>query len=498
MSSESTIFAVSTPQGRAALAIIRISGPRATDVIELMTNLKALPKPRYMTRCTLYAPCSETLLDTKASREVLDEIQIVYYRAPKSYTGEDMIELFTHGSVSVVRDVLTALGSLSGFMPAQPGEFTQRALRNGKMDLTAVEGIHDLIVAETSLQRQLALRALQGETGHLYSTWSATITRCLAHVEALIDFGEDEMIDPQHIQHIVDEIRALHSSIETYLVHGYKGELIRDGIRVVLVGRPNAGKSSLLNRLAQRDIAIVSPIKGTTRDVLETRVDIGGHVVIMSDTAGLNPATTDPIEIEGIRRARKVIEDAHFLLALLDIEPEQASLLSERLKEPHLFFSLLWPHHEETFKTVLARPDRSILVINKVDLLNLHVTSLPSQSCPQQFAPPQCPELPVCFVSCHTGYGLDELIRTLEHQIAKLFEGTPHLDGTLLARARHRIHLSQCVRWLSRFLETHHVRQVELAAEDLRQAVKCLGRITGHVDVEDILDVIFKDFCIGK
>jgi tRNA modification GTPase len=179
-----------------------------------------------------------------------------------------MIELFTHGSVSVVRDVLTALGSLPGFAPAQPGEFTQRALRNGKMNLTEVEGTHDLIVAETSLQRQLAIRALQGETGRIYTDWSTTITRCLAHLEALIDFGEDEMLDPHHMHHITDQIRTLRNSIETHLAQSYKGELIRDGVRIVLVGRPNAGKSSLLNRLTQRDIAIVSPIKGCCSTVI--------------------------------------------------------------------------------------------------------------------------------------------------------------------------------------------------------------------------------------
>jgi tRNA modification GTPase len=480
-----TIFAPATAAGRAAVAIVRISGPETAGALAALTG--DLPPPRAARRHRLVDP------DSGAP---LDDVLVLWFPAPRSFTGEDVAELHLHGSRAVLAAVMDALRRL-GLRLAEPGEFTRRAFYNGKLDLTQAEAIADLAAAETEAQRRQALRQLDGELGGLYRDWAQRLTRALAHLEAVIDFP-DEDLPPAIERQIVAEIDSLGSEIASHLADGHRGERLRDGIAVAIVGPPNAGKSSLLNRIARREAAITSPIPGTTRDIVEVAIDLAGYPVVLADTAGLREAA-DPIEEEGLRRARRRAADAEIRLFVYDaLHPEDAA------------GAAAWPG-----------PD-TILVANKIDLLGpaparhmqskpvvpglgpgIHATTtgavdwgkaVDGRDKPGHDARMRSsacdPEAPYR-VSAVTGEGLDTLLTALAARIA----ATYRIEAPVLTRARHRQALEDAAAALDRALAA---QLPELRAEDLRLALRNLGHITGTVDVEDLLDVIFRDFCLGK
>ena len=384
------------------------------------------------------------------SSEELDDGLALWFPAPHSVTGEDVAELHLHGSRAVLAAVMAGL-SRRGLRLAEPGEFTRRAFLNDKLDLTQAEAVADLAAAETEAQRRQALRQLDGHLGGVYRGWGERLLRLVAHLEAAIDFP-DEDLPPEIEREVAEGARALANEVESHLDDGHRGERLRDGIAVAILGPPNAGKSSILNQLARREAAITSPIAGTTRDVIEVAIDLAGYPVMLADTAGLRDSA-DVIEQEGLRRALKRAEEAELRLFVFDAtRPEDAQ------------GAAAWPG-----------PD-TLLVANKIDLAS------------GRDAPPLARAIPV---SALTGEGLPKLIAALSSRVARSYDGT----APVLTRARHRQALETALEGLRRSLAAD---LPELRAEDLRLAWRSLGRITGRVDVEDLLDVIFRDFCLGK
>jgi tRNA modification GTPase len=381
--------------------------------------------------------------------EDLDDGLALWFPAPRSVTGEDVAELHLHGSRGVLAAVMAVLGR-RGLRLAEPGEFTRRAFLNGKLDLTQAEAVADLAAAETEAQRRQALRQLDGQLGEIYRGWGERLLRLLAHLEAAIDFPDEEL-PPAIEAEVAEGSRRLAEEIESHLADGHRGERLRDGIAVAILGPPNAGKSSLLNQLARREAAITSPIAGTTRDVIEVAIDLAGYPVLLADTAGLRDSA-DIIEQEGLRRALKRAEEAELRLFVFDAcRPGDAN------------GAAAWPG-----------PD-TLLVANKIDLA-ADRNALPAGAIP---------------VSALTGEGLPVLIAALASRIEQTYD----VAAPVLTRARHREALETALSALRRSLAAE---LPELRAEDLRLAWRSLGRITGRVDVEDLLDVIFADFCLGK
>ncbi|NXS94110.1 GTPB3 GTPase, partial [Jacana jacana] len=497
-----TIFALSSGHGRCGVAVIRTSGPGSRGALQCLTATPELPPPRVLALRRIRDP------DTA---ETLDRGLVVWFSGPQSFTGEDCAELHVHGGPAVVSGVLRALGRLPGLRPAEPGEFTRRAFRRGKLDLTAAEGLGDLIRAETEAQRRQALRQMEGELGRLYQRWSETLTQALAHLEAYIDFSEDDNVEEEVLSQgegwgwgcgtpcpfsvcpppwsppgscplpcsfpTVDAtVRALEQEIGAHLQDGRRGELLRGGVHAVIAGPPNVGKSSLLNLLCQRPAAIVSPVAGTTRDVVEVALNVGGYPLVLSDTAGLRDAT-DPIEQEGVSRARDRLQQADLVLAVLDA----TTVATEPVGLGAALGSLLPPP---------ATTTPCILVLNKADLLQGGWGALPD-ACTRGNPLP-----PTTLLSCKTGQGLDHLLELLGQQLAQLC-GDPLAGSPSLTQSRHSLHLGDCVVALARYGRERQ-QDLGLAAEGLRLARRHLGLITGQVGAEDILDIIFRDFCVGK
>ncbi|XP_071434147.1 tRNA modification GTPase GTPBP3, mitochondrial [Pithys albifrons albifrons] len=460
-----TIFALSSAPGRCGVAVIRASGPGSRGALQTLTGTPKLPPPRVLALRRIRDP---------VTAETLDRGLVVWFPGPRSFTGEDCAELHVHGGPAVVSGVLRALGRLPGLRPADPGEFTRRAFRRGKLDLTAAEGLGDLIRAETEAQRRQALRQMEGELGQLYQRWSDTLTQALAHLEAYIDFSEDDNVEEEVLCQVDGTVRALAQEIGAHLRDGRRGELLRGGVHAVIAGPPNVGKSSLLNLLCQRPAAIVSPVAGTTRDVVEVALNIGGYPLVLSDTAGLREAT-DPVEREGVTRARDRLCQADLVLAVLDataVPPGLAGLGS-------------------ALGALQPPPDTPcVLVLNKADLLRVSGGPL-RDTCTQS---PPLP--PTTLLSCKTGEGLDHLLELLAQQLAQLC-GDPLGGSPSLTQSRHSQHLGGCATALARYGQERR-RDLALAAEQLRLARRELGRITGHVGTEDVLDIIFRDFCVGK
>ncbi|HEY7610840.1 MAG TPA: tRNA uridine-5-carboxymethylaminomethyl(34) synthesis GTPase MnmE [Alphaproteobacteria bacterium] len=444
MSGADTIFALSTARGRSAIAVIRVSGPRAAAALAaLAPQVRAQPRVAKLVR-----------LRDPASGEAIDDALALWFPAPRSETGEDVVELQVHGGRAVIAGALDALASLPGFRPAEPGEFTKRAFLNGKVDLTAAEGLLDLIEAETAAQRRQALRQMEGGLADLYEDWRARLMRALAHLEADIDFV-DEDLPPDVAGAALSGLGELAAEIRRHLADRRRGEVLREGLSVAILGAPNVGKSSLINALTRRETAIVSAIAGTTRDIVEARLDFGGYPVLLADTAGLREIDdrSDPIEREGIRRALARAENADLRILVF---------VAGGAPDP--------------FVTGLIGPD-SVLVANKADLLAAAPAALPTGA---------------LLVSAATGQGIAMLrSRLLAEAEARMAAG----DTPAITRARHRSALSECVAHLER---AQTAASGELIAEDVRMAARALGRITGRVDVEDLLDVIFREFCIGK
>uniref|UniRef100_UPI00398ED885 tRNA modification GTPase GTPBP3, mitochondrial n=1 Tax=Pristiophorus japonicus TaxID=55135 RepID=UPI00398ED885 len=469
----STIFALSSGHGRCGVAVIRVSGPASSTTLSCLTGGRPLPTARAATLRPLLEP---------GSGERLDSALVLWLPGPHTFTGEDCCELHVHGGLAVVSGVLGALGCLAGLQPAQAGEFTKRAFQNGRLDLTEAEALGDLIHAETEAQRRQALRQMAGDLGRLYRGWSGRLTRCLAHAEADIDFGEDDNIEEGLLGRVDTEVRDLQAELGRHLCDSRRGERLRGGVRVAIVGPTNAGKSSLLNAMCQRPAAIVSPVAGTTRDVVEAALNVGGYPVLLSDTAGLRE-TADTVEREGVRRARERLEQADIVVVVVDaaeLPPDVVPFLQRYLSEV-----------SSSPESQQRRADADWLVVcNKTDLVPPRDWDRLCLAAEQRGLPRVCP------LSCKTGSGFDGFLQLLGERVEKMC-GDPLAGSPSLTQARHRLHLQSCAHALAQY---HRHRQLDLvlAAEQLRLALRQLGKITGKIGAEEILDVIFRDFCIGK
>ncbi len=449
-----TIFALSSGRLPAAIAVVRISGPLAGDALKALTG--KLPEPR---------KAALARVRDSASGEIIDEALALWFPGPNSETGEDTVELQLHGGRAVVAAVFAALGRIEGLRPAEAGEFTRRSFENGRLDLTAVEGLADLIGAETEAQRRQAYRQMKGLLGQRAETWRARLIEALALVEARIDFSDEADVPEDLIGPALKIARELHDEIAGVLADAGRGERLRDGLVVAIVGPPNAGKSTLLNRIAKREAAIVSPIPGTTRDVIEVHLDLDGYPVTLLDTAGIRDSD-DPVEQEGVRRARERAAEADLVLWVQD-----ANDCDARGAEPAVGGSA------ETW-----------LVRNKIDLVAGHKRN-------ERRNEYKIKQSVISFnLSATTGLGLAEVLAALGDFARASLDGEP----ALLTRERHKNALNSALISISRALQSGVGQHEEILAEELRSAAQSLGRLTGRVDVEDILDVIFRDFCIGK
>jgi len=452
LKADHTIYAVSTGRGRSGIAVIRISGPCCNATVE--TVAQGVPEPRKAVLRWLCDP------DTG---ERLDQGLVLWMPGPSSFTGEDSAEFHVHGGSAVVSAILAVLGRLDGLRPAGPGEFTRRAFSNGKLDLTQVEGLADLINAESEAQRRQALRQTQGVIAQAYENWRRELLHCLAYFEAEIDFPDESDVPADVTSALNRALGDLRASIERSLNDERRGERLRDGLQVVIAGRPNVGKSSLLNALAQRDAAIVSETAGTTRDVVEVHMDLKGYPVVLADTAGLRE-TGDTVEHEGVARARVRLEDADLVLWVTDPE----DVIDDRPSD-------------------IAACAHVIEVLNKSDLLGesggRHGLTVAPDGDETRTA-----------ISVKTGDGLGDLISLVAARAGDAFcDG----ENSVVTRERHRKALQDCLAHLAA-AQSGWESGAELVAEDLRLAARALGRVTGRVDVEDLLDLIFRDFCIGK
>jgi len=431
-----TVYALSTAPGQAGIAVIRVTGPQAGPVLASLAG--SLPPPRLATLARL------THLG-----DPLDHALVLWFPGPKSFTGEDLAEFHLHGGRAVVAGVMAALAA-HGLRPAEAGEFTKRAFLLGRLDLTEVEALADLVAAETSAQRRQALRQEGGALVRLCEQWRERLVRALALAEASIDFPEEEL--PDHLDSDVKSIvMELIEDITQHLEDNHRGERLRAGLTLVILGAPNVGKSSLLNWLAKRDVAIVSEEAGTTRDVIEVHLDLAGYPLTVIDTAGLREAQGS-IEAEGVRRALARAEDADLRLVMFD--------------------AVAWPTQDIGSAALVDRD--SLVVASRVDL---------------------CPEKRIegaIALSVKSGQGTAQLLEGLEAEIRKRLIGS---DQSMITRPRHRAALTECRSHLDQSLLAP---SPDLAAEELRQAARALGRISGRVEVEELLDVIFREFCIGK
>jgi tRNA modification GTPase len=435
-----TIVALASGAGRAGVAVIRVSGDAAGDVLRALTD-RDLPKPRHATRMAFCAPNSGLSLD--------DGIAL-WFPQPASFTGEDVVELHVHGGQAVIAAIIDAALSIAGTRLAEPGEFTRRAFENGKLDLAEAEGLADLVDAETEAQRRQALRQRRGALSAVYEGWRARLIEAAALIEAEIDFPDEDLSDAL-AQRAGPLLASLAADMRAHLDDAHRGERIRDGYRIAIIGPPNAGKSSLLNALAKREAAIVSEIPGTTRDVVEVRLVLAGYPVWIADTAGLREAA-DAIEAEGVRRALARAEEADLRIGVVEIGTDPGPELSSALQ-----------------------PD-DIVVHSKADKVPGRVA------------------IDLLEVSSLTGIGLRLLHTQIEERVA---EALDREEAPVLTRTRHRRLVEEARAALDRAIPALS-RGAELAAEDVRVAAHAIGRLTGRIDVEDLLDEIFSSFCIGK
>lgn len=446
--SEKTIYALSTVYGKSGVAVIRISGSQALDAVKAMTDLDINTiRPRY---------AYFTTLRDKNELHSIDHSLVLYFKAPNSFTGEDIVEFQTHGSKAVIASVMENLSKLENFRLAEPGEYSKRAFYNGKMDLTEAEGLADLIDSETSEQQKYALRQMEGGLKNLYEGWRQDLVKILAHLEAFIDFP-DEDIPSSVMSEMKNNVFKLETEIEHHLNGDSIGERLREGFRVVIIGAPNAGKSSLLNAIVNRNAAIVSDIAGTTRDAVDVHLDLNGYPVMFTDTAGLRE-TEEAIERLGIDIAYSKIQDADLVICLFDASIDSVQVFD---------------------KISNSLKNKALYVANKSDKLTFE----------------QCSEIEKsgCLViSAKQKAGVDKILDEVGKQLKQRFTSNSNL---LITRRRYREALQDVLDNLQAFSFN---KEIELTAEDIRLAARALGKITGRIEVDDILDKIFGDFCIGK
>ncbi|MGX9891889.1 tRNA uridine-5-carboxymethylaminomethyl(34) synthesis GTPase MnmE [Wolbachia endosymbiont of Protocalliphora sialia] len=436
-----TIFALSTVFGKSGVAVIRISGNYALKALNHF-HIKKKIKPRFATLVDLYDD----------SNQLIDNGIIIYFPAPNSFTGEDVIELQVHGSKAVIKIILEKLSKI--FVMARPGEFSLRAFLNGKFDLTQIEGIADLIDAETKMQAKQAIKQMSGELERLYSNWRQRLITIQSKIEAYIDFPEDIWAEKSELEKINNEVQSLVQLIQEHLNDNRRGERLREGLHIVITGEPNVGKSTLFNFLAKRDIAIVSEYAGTTRDILEAHIDIGGYPIILSDTAGIRESS-DPIESEGISRAKKRSFEADLRIELFTFE-QRYNINCNVVNSDTIY--------------VLGKADDVInnhnIKINGIDLLPISILK---------------------------GIGTNKLISLIKEKAKEKFGHDR--DTPVITRQRHRNHMQKALEHLQRF---NIYNPIELISEDLRLAAFELGAVIGIINVEEILDSVFSSFCVGK
>ena len=448
-----TIFALATPPGRSAIAVIRVSGPQAGDVPDLFGATSLLPRQAQR----------RWLRDKEGN--LIDDVIMIAFVGPLSATGEDLTEIHCHGSPAVVEDILNHLASVSGFRLAEAGEFTRRAFDNNKTDVTAAEGLADLIDANTSLQRVQAAAQMAGSLRRPVENWRKEIISCLSELEASIDFTDEDLPATLETQ-IRKRIQTIHGEMKAGLADFHKGQIIRTGLSIVLAGPVNAGKSTLLNLLARRPAAIVSAMPGTTRDSIEVGLEIAGVSVAVKDTAGWRQ-TEDPIEKEGIERARQAAADADILVVVVDGSQPGWS--------------------EDMDEIITWGSQTSVILLNKSDVGVVTDDK-------RHTADPDFKETALS-ISAKDGSGLSEFERRLGEIIQKLNRTS---SSIILTRVRHQQAVRQAVEHLEASLHLSVANQTELVAEEFRSATSALSRILGHVDIEDVLDHIFSNFCIGK
>lgn len=443
-----TIYALSTVFGKSGVAVIRISGARAFDVISKMTDLdvsKIVSRKMYLTK--FYNP---------VSRETLDNSLVVAFKTPASFTGEDTVEINCHGSKAVIKSFLEALSLLPDFRLAEPGEFSRRSFYNGKMDLTEADGLADLIDAETSLQQKVALQQMGGKLFDIYNNWRSRLVSVLSYIEAYIDFP-DENIPQDTVFKIENNVFKIAEEIKKHLQHNNVEERLRDGFKVVIAGPTNAGKSSLINAIVKRNVAIVSDIAGTTRDVIEAYVDLKGFPVIFTDTAGLRESD-DKIEQIGVELAKDKIAEADFCLFMFDAQNDKPEIFSSYIKSAEVPY---------------------LLVANKSDKISTELENkLRAAGC--------------VLISVKENKGINVLTDKIYESFQNMYEKGA---AQLITRQRYKESLMECLENLTRF---NLQKEIELSAEDIRLACRAIGKITGQVEVDEILDKIFSSFCIGK
>ena len=442
-----TIYALSTGPGVSGIAVIRISGKETKIAINKITR-KSLPKPR-----TAVLRKFNKIDDN----QLIDEGILLWFPGPESYTGEDMAEFHVHGSRAVIKEIQNSLSQIPNLRLAEAGEFTKLAFQNGKINLLKAESVSDLISSETEIQRQQAIKVMSGKSAEKFNLLRERLLKILSKVEAKIDFPEDDL--PENILlNIHSETKSIREDIQKILNDQKVGERIREGFKISIIGPTNVGKSSLLNYLSKRDVAIVSEIAGTTRDIIEAHLNLDGYPVVISDTAGIRDSKNE-IEKKGIKLALKKSENAD--LNVIVIEPKSVDF-------------------KDFFNDNITK--KSILVINKIDLGTDQISS-------------EIKKYDPIYISIKEEKNLDELINLIKENLKNKFVSS---EDIFITRERHRINLEQCLESLKNFEEKKSLEDFDKAAEDLRLATRYLGIIVGKVDVEEILGSIFNDFCIGK
>jgi tRNA modification GTPase len=438
------IYALSSGRGPSGIAIIRLSGKETIKIVELISKKKNL-NSKEVNFCKFYNPSNNTLID---------EGLLLLFTAPNSFTGDDLAEFHIHGSNAVITLFLEVLSEQSNCRLAEAGEFTKIAFQNNKIDLLEAESVGDLIHSETELQRQQAIKLIQGNASNYYNSLREKLVKSLAYIEAQIDFAEDDLPD-NVLKEVQSSIKEVHDDIKTILNDNKFGEKIREGFRVAIIGEVNAGKSSLLNLLSKREAAIVSDEEGTTRDVIETYLNIDGYPVILADTAGIREAKSE-IEKKGISLALSALQEADLNLIVIDNSSKSLSKQIQNLINAN-----------------------SIVVLNKSDIDSNQKHNFKES----------------VLISVKENKNIDELIKKIKNQLASKYTTSKNI---LVTRERHRIKLNHCLKEIDNFLQKDQKKDIEMAAEDLRLATRHLGGIVGKVDAEEILGSIFKNFCIGK
>ena len=442
-----TIYALSSGPGISGIAVIRVSGNKTEDVIKKITGNK-LPNPREATKRKF------NYIDTN---ELIDEGILLWFPGPNSYTGEDLAEFHIHGSRAVINALHNTIGKIKNCRLAEPGEFTKRAFQNGKINLLKAESIADLISSETEIQRKQALKIMSGKSSDKFNSWREKLLKILSHIEARIDFPDDDL--PKNIITDIQKIsKDVLSEIQKTLKDQKVGERIREGYKIAIVGPTNAGKSSLLNYLSKRDVAIVSEIAGTTRDVIETHLNLDGYPVVVSDTAGIRDSKYE-IEKKGIKLALNKADDADLKLVIIDAKTKNFNNNIKKLMDKN-----------------------ALLVINKSDLVKGKLNN-------------KFKKYDHILLSIKKDFNLNKLILKIKNKLKNKFISS---EDILITRERHRKNLENCAEHLKKFQESRATKDVGKAAEDLRLATRHLGMIVGKVDVEELLGSIFNDFCIGK